>query len=97
MNDTKQTEENLRKKAEEKAEKEKQQEIEVLKQQQEREKQEAVAKAIKEKEVQKNSNDNSEKTDTYICIKVNGLTKEATNDLLKVIKKHNLKYIKEMK
>ena len=97
MNKTKQTEENLRKKAEEKAEKEKQQEIEALKQQQELEKQEAVAKAIKEKEVQKNSNDNSEKTDTYICIKVNGLTKEATNDLLEVIKKHNLKYIKEMK
>ena len=97
MNETKQTEENLRKKAEEKAEKEKQQEIETLKQQQEQKKQEAVAKAIKEKEVQKNSNDNSEKTDTYICIKVNGLTKEATNDLLEVIKKHNLKYIKEMK
>lgn len=93
MNEIKQTEENLRKQAEEKAEKEKQQEIEALKQQQEQEKQEAVAKAIKEKEVQ----DNSEKTDTYICIKVNGLTKEATNDLLEVIKKHNLKYIKEMK
>ena len=97
MNEIKQTEENLRKQAEEKAEKEKQQEIEALKQQQEQEKQEAVAKAIKKKEVQENSNDNSEKTDTYICIKVNGLTKEATNDLLKVIKKHNLKYIKEMK
>ena len=97
MNETKQTEENLRKKAEEKAEKEKQQEIEALKQRQEQEKQEAVAKAIEEKEVQENSDDNSEKTDTYICIKVNGLTKEATNDLLKVIKKHNLKYIKEMK
>ena len=97
MNETKQTEENLRKKAEEKAEKEKQQEIEALKQQQEKEKQEAVAKAIKEKEVQENSNDNSEKTDTYICIKVNGLTKEATSDLLEVIKKHNLKYIKEMR
>ena len=97
MNETKQTEENLRKKAEEKAEKEKQQEIEALKQHQEQEKQEAVARAIKEKEVQKNSNDNSEKTDTYICIKVNGLTKEATNDLLEIIKKHNLKYIKEMK
>ena len=93
MNEIKQTEENLKKQAEEKAEKEKQQEIEALKQQQEQEKQEAVAKAIKEKEVQ----DNSEKTDTYICIKVNGLTKEATNDLLEVIKKHNLKYIKEMK
>ena len=97
MNEIKQTEENLRKQAEEKAEKEKQQEIEALKQQQEQEKQEAVAKAIKEKEVQENSNDNSEKTDTYICIKVNGLTKEATNDLLEVIKKHNLKYIKEMR
>ena len=97
MNEIKQTEENLRKQAEEKAEKEKQQEIEALKQQQEQEKQEAVAKAIKEKEVQENLNDNSEKTDTYICIKVNGLTKEATNDLLEVIKKHNLKYIKEMK
>ena len=97
MNEIKQTEENLRKQAEEKAEKEKQQEIEALKQQQEREKQEAVAKAIKEKEVKENSNDNFEKTDTYICIKVNGLTKEATNDLLEVIKKHNLKYIKEMR
>lgn len=97
MNEIKQTEENLRKKAKENAEKEKQQEIEALKQQQEQEKQEAVAKAIKEKEVQENLNDNSEKTDTYICIKVNGLTKEATNDLLEVIKKHNLKYIKEMK
>lgn len=97
MNETKQTEENLRKKAEEKAEKEKQQEIEALKQQQEQEKQEAVAKAVKEKEVKENSDDNSEKTDTYICIKVNGLTKEATNDLLKIIRKHNLKYIKEMK
>lgn len=97
MNETKQTEENLRKKAEEKAEKEKQQEIEALKLQQEQEKQEAVAKAVKEKEIQENLNDNSEKTDTYICIKVNGLTKEATNDLLKVIKKYNLKYIKEMR
>ncbi|VTX51351.1 Uncharacterised protein [uncultured Leptotrichia sp.] len=97
MNEIKQTEENLRKTAKENAEKEKQQEIEALKQQQEQEKQEAVAKAIKEKEVQENLNDNSEKTDTYICIKVNGLTKEATNDLLEVIKKHNLKYIKEMK
>ena len=92
MNEIKQTEENLRKTA-----KEKQQEIEALKQQQEQEKQEVVAKAIKEKEVKENSNDNFEKTDTYICIKVNGLTKEATNDLLEVIKKHNLKYIKEMK
>ncbi len=96
-NEIKQTEENLRKKAEEKAEKEKQQEIEALKLQQEQEKKEAVAKAVKEKEIQENLNDNSEKTDTYICIKVNGLTKEATNDLLEVIKKHNLKYIKEMK
>ena len=85
------------KKAEEKAEKEKQQEIEALKLQQEQEKKEAVAKAVKEKEIQENLNDNSEKTDTYICIKVNELTKEATNDLLEVIKKHNLKYMKEMK
>ena len=97
MNEIKQTEENLRKTAKENAEKEKQQEIGALRQQQEQEKQEAVAKAIKEKEVKENLNDNSEKTDTYICIKVNGLTKEATNDLLEVIKKHNLKYIKEMK
>ena len=96
-NEIKQTEENLRKTAKENAEKEKQQEIEALKQQQEQEKQRAVAKAVKEKEVKENSNDNSEKTDTYICIKVNGLTKEATNDLLEVIKKHNLKYIKEMR
>lgn len=94
MNETKQTEENLRKLAEEKVEKEKQQEIEALKEQQEKEKQEAVAKAIQEKPKE---TDVSEKTDTYICIKVNGLTKEATNDLLEIIKKHNLKYLKEMR
>ena len=93
MNEIKQTEENLRIRAEE----EKQREIAELERKREIEKQEAIAKAVKEKEVQENLNDNSEKTDTYICIKVNGLTKEATNDLLKVIKKHNLKYIKEMR
>jgi len=93
MNEIKQTEENLRIRAEE----EKQREIAELERKREIEKQEAIAKAVKEKEIQENLNDNSEKTDTYICIKVNGLTKEATNDLLKIIRKHNLKYIKEMK
>lgn len=97
MNEIKQTEENLRKTAKENAEKEKQQEIGALRQQQEQEKQEAVAKAIKEKEVQENLNDNSEKTDTYICIKVNGLSKKIALELKQFLDKNNIKYIKEMK
>ena len=40
---------------------------------------------------------NVSKKDTYISIKVSGLSKEATNDLLEVIKKYDLKYTKEMK
>ncbi len=41
---------------------------------------------------------NSVKTPkTYITIKVSGLNKEAATDLLNVIKKHNLKYPKEVK
>lgn len=95
MNEIKQTEENLRKRAEEKAEKEKQQEIEALKQQQEQEKQEAIAKALQEKE--QKETDNTQKKDTYICIKVNGLSKEIALELKQFLDKNNIKYFKEMK
>ena len=96
MNETKQTEENLRKTANENAEKEKQQEIEALKQQQEQEKQEAVDRAIQERE-QNQEIDNVKKTDTYICIKVNGLSLEIATELKQFLDKNNIKYFKEMK
>lgn len=96
MNEIKQTEENLRKTAKENAEKEKQQEIEALKQQQEQEKQEAVDRAIQERE-QNQEIDNVEKTDTYICIKVNGLSKEIALELKQFLDRNNIKYFKEMK
>lgn len=88
----KETEENLRKQAEEKARQEA--ELEAQKQQQ--------AKAIIVEEVPLLNTEtvttNSVKTpETYITIKVSGLNKEATTDLLNVIKKHNLKYTKEVK
>ena len=95
MNEIKQTEENLRKTAKENAEKEKQQEIETLKQQQEQEKQEAIAKALQEKE--QKETDNTQKKDTYICIKVNGLSKEIALELKQFLDKNNIKYFKEMK
>lgn len=87
----KETEENLRKQAEEKARQEA--ELEAQKQQ---------AKAVIVEEVplpnMETITTNSIKTpETYITIKVSGLTKEATTDLLNVIKKHNLKYTKEVK
>ena len=87
----KETEENLRKQAEEKARQEA--EIEAQKQQ---------AKAVIVEEVPLPNigtiTTNSIKTpETYITIKVSGLNKEATTDLLNVIKKHNLKYTKEVK
>jgi len=96
MNEIKQTEENLRKIAKENAEKEKQQEIEALKQQQEQEKQEAVDRAIQERE-QNQEIDNVKKTDTYICIKVNGLSLEIATELKQFLDKNNIKYFKEMK
>ena len=87
----KETEENLRKQAEEKARQEA--EIEAQKQQ---------TKTVIVEEVPLPNTEtittNSIKTpETYITIKVSGLTKEATTDLLNVIKKHNLKYTKEVK
>ena len=48
-------------------------------------------------EKSENVSKNTGKKSTYISIKVSGLTEKATEDLLSVIKKHNLKYIKEMK
>ena len=87
----KETEENLRKQAEEKARQEA--EIEAQKQQ---------AKAVIVEEVPLPNigtiTTNSIKTpETYITIKVSGLNKEATTDLLNIIKKYNLKYTKEVK
>ena len=100
-NEIKATEENMKKKAEEEkqraleeAEFKKQQEIEELERKKEQEKQEAVAKATEEKVVEIKT-ENVDKKGTYICIKVSGLSKEATNDLLSVIRKHALKYEKK--
>ena len=90
MNEIKQTEENLRIRAEE----EKQKEIAELERKREIEKQEAIAKALQEKE-QKETND--KKGDTYICIKVNGLSKEIALELKQFLDKNNIKYFKEMK
>lgn len=81
MNEIKQTEENLRKTAKENAE---------------QEKQEAVDRAIQERE-QNQEIDNVEKTDTYICIKVNGLSLEIATELKQFLDKNNIKYFKEMK
>ena len=88
----KETEENLRKQAEEKA----RQEAEIEAQKQEQEK----TVIVEEIPLQNTGTitTNSIKTpETYITIKVSGLNKEATTDLLNVIKKHNLKYTKEVK
>lgn len=100
-NEIKVTEENMKKKAEEEkqraleeAERKKQQELEELEKKKEQEKQEALAKATEEK-VAEAKTENADKKGTYICIKVSGLSKEATEDLLSVIKKHNLKYEKK--
>ena len=88
-NDRKATEENLRKKAEEQAKKEAEEKI--RKEQAEKIELEDKQNVVTEKE------ENTTKKDTYILIKVSGLTEEATDDLLEVIRKHNLKYKKEMK
>ena len=100
-NEIKATEENMKKKAEEEkqraleeAELKKQKELEELERKKEQEKQEAVAKATEEKVIETKTED-ADKKGTYICIKVSGLSKEATEDLLSVIKKHNLKYEKK--
>lgn len=87
----KETEENLRKQAEEKA----RQEAKI-----EAQKQQAKTETVEEVPLPniRTITTNSIKTpETYITIKVSGLNKEATTDLLNVIKKHNLKYTKEVK
>ena len=90
-NETKKTEENLRQKAEE----EKQRELAELERKREIEKQEAIAKALQEKE--QKETDNTQKKDTYICIKVNGLSKEIALELKRFLDKNEIKYFKEMK
>lgn len=92
-NDRKATEENLRKKAEEQAKIEAEEKI--RKEQAEQIKLEEKQNTVTEKS--ENVSKNTGKKSTYISIKVSGLTEKATEDLLSVIKKHNLKYIKEMK
>lgn len=92
-NDRKATEENLRRKAEEQAKIEAEEKIR-------KEQAEQIKLEEKENAVTEKSEDvsiNVSKKDTYISIKVSGLSKEATNDLLEVIKKYDLKYTKEMK
>nr|DAN35353.1 MAG TPA: Protein of unknown function (DUF1351) [Caudoviricetes sp.] len=103
-NEIKATEENMRRKAEEEkqraleeAERKKQQELEELEKKKEREKQEAVAQASETKTNETKSTENTDKKDTYICIKVSGLSKEAVTDLKAVIEKYNLNYVKEMR
>lgn len=93
-NEIKTTEEKLKKQAEEKAKiQEEVTEIETI------EKEEIAT--IPENNPQINNTKivekNVEKKETYILIKVSGLNKEATNDLLEVIKKHNINYIKEVR
>ena len=83
MNEIKQTEENLRIRAEE----EKQREIAELERKREIEKQEAIAKALREKE--QKETDNTQKKDTYIFIKVNGLSKEIALELKQFLEDTN--------
>lgn len=87
FNESKAIEDNLKRKAKEQAE---------------REAEEKVKKEQKNQTATWQTNEVIEsrietKRDTYISIKVSGLSKEATDDLLEVIRKHNLKYKKEMK
>lgn len=100
-NEIKTTEEKLKKQAEEKV---KMQEEEAKRQEEVTEietiEKEEIA-TIPESNPQINNIEivekNVEKEETYILIKVSGLNKEATNDLLEVIKKHNINYIKEVR
>ena len=87
MNEIKQTEENLRIRAEE----EKQREITEL----EGKIEDPLEYSFKEKD--QKETDNTQKKDTYICIKVNGLSKEIALELKGFLDKNNIKYFKEMK
>lgn len=88
----KETEENLRKQAEEKA----RQEAELEAQKQEQEKT-VIVKEVPLPNMGTITTNSIKTPETYITIKVSGLNKEATTDLLNIIKKHNLKYTKEVK
>lgn len=92
-NEIKNTEENMKKKAEE----EKQKALAELEAKKEREKQEAVEKATETKTNEAKATENTDKKEAYICIKVSGLSKEAVTDLKAVIEKYNLNYVKEMR
>lgn len=92
-NEIKNTEENMKKKAEE----EKQKALAELEAKKEREKQEAVEKATETKTNENKTTENTDKKEAYISIKVSGLSKEAVTDLKSVIEKYNLNYVKEMR
>ena len=88
-NEIKITEENLKQKAKEQAEKEAEEKL--IKEQHENKK-----VVVEEMQIPEMSNANTEKG-TYICIKVSGLTKEATTELKNVLNKYNIEYIKEVR
>ncbi|MBF4806544.1 MAG: hypothetical protein HXM47_08130 [Pseudoleptotrichia goodfellowii] len=95
-NEIKATEENLKRKAEEQAKKEAEEKLRK-EQEQQKEVEETKNETVPTAPEIKVENTEKVKKDTYICIKVNGLTKKTVEALQKVIKEHNLKYIKEMR
>jgi len=95
-NEIKATEENLKKKAEEQAKKETEEKLRK-EQEQQKEIEETKSETVPTAPETKTANTDKVEKNTYICIKVNGLTKETVEALQKVIKEHNLKYIKEMR
>ena len=95
-NEIKATEENLKRKAEEQAKKEAEEKLRK-EQEQQKEVEEAKNETIPTAPETKTENTEKVEKDTYICIKVSGLSKEATMELKSVIDKYNLKYTKEMR
>lgn len=95
-NEIKATEENLKRKAEEQAKKEAEEKLRK-EQEQQKEVEETKNETVPTAPEAKIENTEKVEKDTYICIKVNGLTEETVKALQKVIKEHNLKYIKEMR
>ena len=95
-NEIKATEENLKKKAEEQAKREAEEKLRK-EQEQQKEVEETKNETVPTAPETKVEDTEKVKKDTYICIKVNGLTEKTVEALQKVIKEHNLKYIKEMR
>ena len=95
-NEIKATEENLKRKAEEQAKREAEEKLRK-EQEQQKEVEETKNETVPTAPETKVEDTEKVKKDTYICIKVNGLTEKTVEALQKVIKEHNLKYIKEMR